>query len=78
MRHEMRKEINKFKDFLKENSEEKLNISDVRRSFSFTYDDLRTAFEEGGENIKYDDEHGFSSTETFEQWFEKWFKKNYA
>jgi uncharacterized protein YajQ (UPF0234 family) len=25
----MRKEINKFKDFLKENSEEKLNISDV-------------------------------------------------
>jgi predicted NUDIX family phosphoesterase len=29
MRHEMRKEIDKFKGFLKENSEEKLNISDV-------------------------------------------------
>lgn len=29
MEHEMRKEINKFKDFLNENSEEKLNISDV-------------------------------------------------
>lgn len=57
---------------------ENLNISDVRRSFSFTYDDLRTAFEEGGENIEYDDEHGFSSIETFEQWFEKWFKKNYV
>lgn len=28
----MRKQINKFKDFLKENSEEKLNISDVRSS----------------------------------------------
>jgi len=32
MEHEMRKQINKFKDFLKENSEEKLNISDVRSS----------------------------------------------
>jgi hypothetical protein len=32
MEHEMRKEINKFKDFLKENSEEKLNISDVSES----------------------------------------------
>lgn len=58
--------------------QENLNISDVRRSFSFTYDDLRTAFEEGGENIEYDDEHGFSSTETFEEWFDKWFKKNYV
>ena len=57
---------------------ENLNISDVRRSFSFTYDDLRTAFEEGGENIEYNEEGGFSSTETFEQWFEKWFKKNYV
>jgi hypothetical protein len=45
----------------------------VRRSFSFTYDDLRTAFKEGGENIEYNDDHGYSSTETFEQWFEKWF-----
>jgi hypothetical protein len=33
MEHEMRKEINKFKVFLKENSEEKLNISDVMFSF---------------------------------------------
>jgi hypothetical protein len=32
MEHEMRELINKFKDFLKENSEEKLNISDVRSS----------------------------------------------
>lgn len=32
MEHEIRKEINKFKDLLKENSEEKLNISDVRKS----------------------------------------------
>jgi hypothetical protein len=33
MEHEMRKEINKFKDFLNENSEEKLNISDVSSRF---------------------------------------------
>jgi len=32
MEHEMRKEINKFKEFLNENSEEKLNISDVSDS----------------------------------------------
>ena len=32
MEHKMRKEIDKFKDFLKENSEEKSNISDVSRS----------------------------------------------
>jgi len=29
MEHEMRKEINKFKELLNENLEEKLNISDV-------------------------------------------------
>ena len=34
MEHEMRKEINKFNDFLKEHSEEKSNISDVRGSIS--------------------------------------------
>ncbi len=32
----MRKEINKFKDFLNENSEEKLNISDVSDSKLYT------------------------------------------
>lgn len=32
MEHKMRKEINKFKEFLNENSEEKLNISDVSDS----------------------------------------------
>jgi hypothetical protein len=58
--------------------QENLNISDVRRSFSFTYDDLKTAFEEGGENTVYDDMYGYSSSETFEEWFEKWFKKNYV
>lgn len=36
MEHEMRKEINKFKDFLNENSEEKLNISDVSDSKLYT------------------------------------------
>ena len=59
-------------------SEENLNISDVRHSFSFTYDDLKTAFEEGVENTVYDDMYGYSSSETFEEWFEKWFKKNYV
>jgi hypothetical protein len=57
--------------------EEKVS-GDVRRSFSFTYDDLKTAFEEGGENTVYDDMYGYSSSETFEEWFEKWFKKNYV
>ena len=38
MEHEMRKEINKFKDFLKENSEEKLNISDFSDSDLFQED----------------------------------------
>ena len=36
MEHKMRKEINKFKDFLNENSEEKLNISDVSDSKLYT------------------------------------------
>ena len=36
MKHEMRKEINKFKEFLNENSEDKkLNISDVSDSSLF-------------------------------------------
>jgi translation initiation factor 2 beta subunit (eIF-2beta)/eIF-5 len=41
MEHEMRNEINKFRDFLKENSEEKLNISDVSRSRLSIQDMLR-------------------------------------
>ncbi len=40
MEHEMRKEINKFKDFLNENLEEKLNISDVIES-DFFYKELK-------------------------------------
>jgi hypothetical protein len=38
MGHEMREEINKFRDFLKENSEEKLNISDVSDSLNILSD----------------------------------------
>ena len=38
MEHEMRKQINKFKDFLKENSEEKLDISDVSDSLDILSD----------------------------------------
>ncbi len=34
----MREEINKFRDFLKENSEEKLNISDVSDSLNILSD----------------------------------------
>ena len=41
MEHEMRKEINKFKDFLKENSEEKLNISDVIGSENYIKKNIR-------------------------------------
>ena len=44
MEHKMRKEINKFKEFLNENSEEKLNISDVSDSL---YQDGSTRNENG-------------------------------
>lgn len=47
MEHEMRKEINKFKDFLKENSEEKLNISDVSDSIYYIYDKLKKRYYAG-------------------------------
>lgn len=44
MEHEMRKEINKFKDLLKENLEDKkLNISDVSDSELFTLQDIKDA-----------------------------------
>ena len=36
----MRNEINKFKDFLNENSEEKLNISDVMKRINTLMDEL--------------------------------------
>lgn len=38
-------EVNKNTEL--ENTDKKLHISDVRRSFSFTYDDLKQAFEDG-------------------------------
>jgi hypothetical protein len=40
--------------------------------------DLKHIKRFNGENIEYNDDHGYSSTETFEQWFEKWFNKNYV
>jgi hypothetical protein len=41
MEHKMRKEINKFKDFLNENSEENLNISDVMNSKIMDWIDIQ-------------------------------------
>jgi hypothetical protein len=60
-------------------SEENLNISDVRRSFSFTYDDLKTAFEEGWKDYSNNWYGGRDKGEpNFEEWFNDWFKKNYV
>ena len=60
-------------------SEEKLNVSDVRRSFSFTYDDLKTAFEEGWKDYSNNWYGGRDKGEpNFEEWFNDWFKKNYV
>jgi len=65
--------------------QENLNISDVRRSFSFTYDDLKKAFEDGklygdGE-LPLVDEFDFTNKPdltAFDVWFDNWFKKNYV
>jgi hypothetical protein len=65
------------KKIINETKEENLDISDVKRNFSFTYEDLKTAFEEGGENMDYDDMRGFEKKVSFEKWFNDWFKKNY-
>tara|TARA_R110000772_G_scaffold265094_1_gene386184 strand:+ start:104 stop:313 length:210 start_codon:yes stop_codon:yes gene_type:complete len=56
-------------------SDKKLHISDVRRSFSFTYDDLFKAFVAGDtESMRTGDD---VDREEFEEWFEDFFKKNY-
>lgn len=34
-------------------------------------EELRKAFEEGGENMNYDDIYGWSSDETFEEWYSR-------
>lgn len=77
------KDLKHIKSF--NEASENLNISDVRRSFSFTYDDLKKAFEDGkkygnGELPLIDD---FDFTEkpdltAFDVWFDNWFKKNYV
>jgi hypothetical protein len=58
-----------------ENSE--LNISDVRRSFSFTYDDLKTAYYKGFDDCNVMWNEGISDND-FDKWFDNWFKKNYV
>lgn len=60
------------------NTDEKLHISDVRRSFSFTYDDLKEAFKNGGWVTSWCD-YGYETRfESFEEWFDEWIKKNYV
>lgn len=55
---------------------ENLNISNVRRSFSFTYDDLFKAFVAGDtESMRTGDD---VDKEEFEEWFNDFFKKNYT
>ena len=77
MSKEMRKYIDTFKQRLTES--ENLNISDVRRSFSFTYDDLKTSFEEGWKDYSNNWYGGRDKGEPqFDVWFDEWFKKNYV
>ena len=66
-------------------SDENLNISDVRSSFSYTYDDLKKAFEDGkmygdGELPLVNDFDFSDNPEltAFDVWFDNWFKKNYV
>jgi len=61
-----------------DNSNEKLHISDVRRSFSFTYDDLKQAFEDGSWVTSWSDMGIEMKYDNFEKWFEEWVKKNYV
>jgi hypothetical protein len=65
MEHEMRKEINKFKDFLKENSEEKLNISDVSDSSLNSIENAKTFLDNLGGFIYniFDEDNGLDRTE---------------
>ena len=56
-------------------SDENLNISDVRRSFSFTYQDLKDAFKVGiSEGPASPEEADY----IFDEWFDTWFEKNYV
>ncbi len=56
----------------------KLHISDVRRSFSFTYDDLKQAFMDGSHVTTWSDMGIQMKYDNFEKWFDEWFKKNYT
>jgi hypothetical protein len=55
-----------------------LNISDVRSSFSFTYDDLKQAFKDGSHVTTWSDMGIQMKYDNFEKWFDDWFKKNYV
>lgn len=60
-------------------AEENLNKSDIRRSFSFTYNDLKTAFEGGWKGYSNNFYGGREKGEPpFDNWFEEWFKENYV
>jgi hypothetical protein len=70
------KEVNKNTEL--DNTDKKLHISGVRRSFSFTYDDLKQAFEDGGWVTSWSDMGIEMKYDNFEEWFEEWVKKNYV
>lgn len=61
-----------------ENTDKKLHISDVRRSFSFTYDDLKQAFKDGSHIVTWSDMGIEMKYDNFEKWFDEWFKKKYS
>ncbi len=69
-------EVNKNKEL--NDTDKKLHISDVRRSFSFTYDDLKQAFKDGSHVTTWSDMGIQMKYDNFEKWFDEWFKKNYV
>ena len=71
----MRKEINKFKDFLNENSEEKkLNISDVSSSKNYTTDEVKQLikhFVKTADFIDFNREYGITGWKELDKWLEQ-------
>ncbi len=47
---------------------ERLLAKEIKTERLYTEEDLKKAFEDGGENIVYGDMYGYSSTQTFEKW----------
>lgn len=69
------KHVKKFNESIENTT---LSMEDMK-SFSFTYDDLKIAFEEGWKDYSNNWHGGRDKGKpNFENWFNDWFKKNYV